>query len=98
MPAYFVTRHAGAIEWAARRRIAAERVAHFDIERVTAGDTVLGTLPVQLIADVTARGARYLHLEMRHMPEAARGTDISADDMDRYGAALVEYRAERVGP
>ena len=95
MTTYFVTRHAGALDWAARRNIAAVAVAHLDMSAVAAGDVVLGTLPVNLIADVNGRGARYFHLAME-LPLAARGVDLTADDMDRYGAQLIEYRAERV--
>lgn len=31
------------------------------------------------------------------LPEEARRRELSADDMEAYGAALVEYRIERVG-
>ncbi len=95
MTTYFVTRHPGAIEWARRQGIEAELVRDFKSDVIAPGDVVLGTLPVQLIAEVNARGGRYLHLEMSLPPEA-RGKDLSADDMDRFGARLVEYRAERV--
>lgn len=92
----FVTRHRGAAEWARRQGIEARAVAHLDIGKdVRAGDVVLGTLPVHLAAEVSAKGARYLHLTI-DTPEAARGSELSADDMERYGARLVEYRAERV--
>ncbi|NYZ13548.1 CRISPR-associated protein Csx16 [Azospirillum sp. RWY-5-1] len=95
MTALFVTRHAGAVAWAARRGIAAEMVDHLDIGRVRPDDVVMGTLPLHLAAAVCARGARFLHLEL-DLPPDARGRPLTADDMDRYGAALVEYRVERV--
>jgi CRISPR-associated protein Csx16 len=95
MTTYFVNRHAGAIDWAARHNIAAERVIHFDVTCVKAGDTVLGTLPVQLIAEVNARGARYFHLEM-DVPAPRRGSEITADDMQDFGAKLTEFKAVRV--
>ena len=97
MAAYFVTRHPGARDWAARRGIAAERVDHLDIARIRPGDSVMGTLPVHLAAAVNAAGARYLHLEL-DIPASHRGADLSADDMDRFGARLMEYRVTPVPP
>lgn len=95
MSTYFVTRHAGAVDWARRRGIDATMKAHLDLEQVRPGDTVLGTLPVHLAAQVNERGGRYLHLEL-NVPEAARGAEWSAEDMERFGAELVEYRIARV--
>ncbi len=97
MPVLFVTRHAGALEWAARRGIQAIAVEHLDVTAVRAGDVVMGTLPLHLAAAVCGRGARFLHLEM-DVPAEARGRALTADDMDRFGARLVEYRVERVEP
>lgn len=91
----FVTRHAGAADWARRRGFGAVAVDHLEIATVEPGDTVLGTLPVHLAADVCARGAGYFHLEM-DVPAARRGTELTPDDMDQFGAALVPYRVERL--
>lgn len=91
MTTLFVTRHSGAIEWAARRGIVARMVAHLDPEDVGQGDIVMGTLPVHLAAQVCARGARYLHLSL-DLPANARGVDLTADDMDRFGARLIGYK------
>ncbi len=97
MAAYFVSRHAGALEWAARRGISAERVEHLDVALIGPGDIVMGTLPVHLAAAVRARGARYLHLEMT-VPASERGIGLSADDMDRCGARLTEYKVIPADP
>lgn len=90
MTTYFVTRHAGAIEWAARRGIAAVPVAHLAIDSIAAGDTVIGNLPMALAAEVIRRGARYLNLELQ-VPAEARGKDLSADEMENFGARLQAY-------
>ena len=59
MTTYFVSRHPGAIEWARRRGITIDRhVAHLDAQVITKDDTVIGTLPVNLAAEVCARDAR----------------------------------------
>ncbi|WP_349497520.1 CRISPR-associated protein Csx16 [Hydrogenophilus thermoluteolus] len=88
---WFVTRHPGAVEWAARQGLKVDRqVAHLDPDEVQAGDTVIGTLPVHLAAQVCARKARYLHLSL-DLPPEARGLELSADDLERYGARLEAY-------
>lgn len=95
MTSWFVTRHPGALEWASRQGLAAEAVSHLKIAQVTAGDTVIGTLPVHLAAEVCVRGGRYLHLTL-DLPEDARRRELTADDMERYGARLGEYSVRRV--
>lgn len=91
MTAYFVSRHRGSQEWAARRGIRAEVIVHLDPAIVRPGDVIIGTLPVHLAAEVCARGARYLHLILEQ-PADWRGRDLSADEMDAIGAALREFR------
>jgi len=91
----FVTRHAGALAWARRRGLAAEAVDHLDLAVIGAGDVVLGTLPVHLVAGVCAAGARYYHLEL-DLPPGLRGQELDADAMDRLGAALVPYHVQRL--
>ncbi len=95
MATYFVTRHSGAVEWARRQGIEAKLITHLDPAQIEEGDTVLGTLPIQIVAEINERGARYLHLEIA-LPAEQRGVQLSADDMDRLGAKLIEYEARRV--
>lgn len=96
MTTWFVTRHPGAVEWAARRGIAVDRlVAHLDIREVKAGDIVIGTLPVNLAAEVCARGARFFNLSLDVPPEA-RGRELSADELARFGARIEAFRVERL--
>jgi CRISPR-associated protein Csx16 len=94
MTSWFVTRHPGAVDWAGARGIEAKIVAHLDPATIHAGDVVMGTLPVHLAAEVCARGARYLHLNL-DLPPEARGRDLTADDMDRFGATLTEFVVSR---
>jgi CRISPR-associated protein Csx16 len=96
MTTYFVTRHLGAREWAQQRGITVDDlVDHLDMAQVKDGDVVIGTLPVNLVAEVCARGGRYLHLSLGLPPEM-RGKELSAEDMERLGARLEKYRVERV--
>lgn len=70
MTAYFISRHPGALAWAAEEGVTVDRqVAHLDAEIVRPGDVVIGTLPVNLAARVCERGGRYLHLSLELPPE-----------------------------
>ncbi|MBK8510480.1 MAG: CRISPR-associated protein Csx16 [Candidatus Competibacter sp.] len=92
MTAYFISRHPGALAWAAEEGVTVDRqVAHLDAEIVRPGDVVIGTLPVNLAARVCERGGRYLHLSLELPPEW-RGRELSAADLRQIGAHLREYR------
>lgn len=97
MTNWFVTRHPGAVEWARRRGIVVDRwVTHLEPIDVEAGDVVMGTLPVNHAAAICARGARYLNLSL-DLPAQARGRELTAADLDRYGAKLEEFVVRRAG-
>ncbi len=92
----FVTRHRGAREWAERQGIVVDDVVeHLDPERINPGDLVIGTLPVHLVAQICRRGGRYKHLSM-DIPPDHRGQELSADDMQAFGARLEEFRVESI--
>ena len=98
MTTWFVTRHPGAVAWAQRRGLAVDRqLAHLAPEQIAPGDTVIGTLPVNLVARVCARGGRYLHLSL-DLPAEARGRELTADELERYGARLEAYVAKPTTP
>ena len=98
MTVRFFTRHPGAREWAESRGFRVDlHVGHLDVAAVEPGDIVMGTLPVNLAADVQARGARYLHLSLDLVPEL-RGRELSAEQMERAGARLEEYSVVRIEP
>lgn len=90
---FFVSRHPGAIEWAARHGIVGAKLfPHFDPEDVDPGDVVIGTLPINLVAEVNRLGGTYKHLSM-DLPSDARGKELTADDLEQYGARLETYYA-----
>ena len=88
---YFISRHPGAIEWAARQHMQVDRrIDHLDPAIVRSGDTVIGTLPVNLAAQVCAKGAHYWHLSLG-LPAEMRGLELSADDLERLNANIQQF-------
>ena len=66
---YLVSRHPGAIEWCLMQGYQIDHIVpHLQTDTIQAGDLVIGTLPIPLVAEVQAKGARYLHL---HLPLTA---------------------------
>lgn len=91
MTTYFISRHPGAKEWAHRQHLSVDQwLSHLDPARVQAGDTVIGSLPVNLASLVCAAGARYLHLALE-LPADMRGKELSADDLERLNTRLEAF-------
>ena len=91
MTTFFISRHPGAIEWARRQQLAVDCVVpHLDPALVQPGDTVIGSLPVNLAAQVCAAGAAYWHLSLE-LPAALRGQELSADDLEQVGARIEPF-------
>lgn len=94
----FVTRHRGAVTWAAEGGVKARKIEMEDFDSVTVkpGDIVLGTLPVHIAAQVNAAGGHYWHLAME-IPVEYRGKELSAEMMRAFGARLEEFRVQALG-
>lgn len=96
MTTYFITRHAGAIEWAERRGVRVDaRMAHLDPALIQPGDVVIGTLPIQLAASVCARGGLFFNLSL-DVPPQARGRELTADDLEAFGARLEAFEVRAI--
>ena len=92
MTTLFVSRHPGALDWAAEEGVTVDvLLAHLDPETIQPGDVVIGTLPIHLAARVCERGGRYLHLSLE-LPPDWRGRELTAADLRRFEARLEEYR------
>ena len=79
MTTYFVSRHPGALTWAAAQHIRVDRVVpHLHLDDIQPGDTCIGTLPVNLAAQVCAAGARYVHLVL-NVPETCAAESVPSN-------------------
>jgi len=94
----FVIRHPGAWDWAAEEGfVVDELTGHLDPDRIEPGDTVIGSLPVNLAATVCEQGGTYLHLTLA-LPPALRGRELSAGQMRELGARIEPFPVQRIGP
>jgi CRISPR-associated protein Csx16 len=88
MTTWFISRHPGAIAWAAAQDLPIDsHASHLDPARVQTGDTVIGTLPVNLAAAVCQRGARFFSLSL-DLPAHWRGRELSASELRQCNARL----------
>lgn len=98
MTVWLASRHLGAIAWVRRAGIQIDReVAHLDPTLVCAGDTVIGTLPMHVAAEVCMRGARFFALDL-HLTADMRGRELSEEELQGFQCTLTEYRVEAVFP
>ena len=97
MTTWLISRHPGALDWIRRNHVAFDQhLTHLDdITRIQPGDTVIGSLPVNLAADICARGASYWNLSLR-LPENARGRELSADELGQFNAVLEPFELRRL--
>lgn len=94
MSTYFISRHPGAVAWVQRQGVRVDAfVPHLDLTCIEAGDTCIGSLPVNLAAKVCERGARYLHMSLA-LPSELRGQELTADMMEQLGAHLEEFEVK----
>ena len=88
---WLVSRHPGAIAWMTEQHIAFdEHVKHLDVQRIQPGDTVIGSLPIHLAAQVCARGASYLNLSIE-LPFELRGRELSSQTLTHHQARLEAF-------
>ena len=91
-----VTRHQATVLWLAEQHIAVDSlIPHLDIEDIRKGDTVIGTLPIQLACAVCHKGATYRHLTL-DMPAELRGQELGVEQLKRCNPRLERYEVIRV--
>lgn len=94
---WFVSRHDGAVAWVKTQDIHVDHwVKHLDVCAIHAGDTVIGTLPINLAAQVCARGAFYRHLSLEISAEW-RGRELSMQKLMEFSAKLQSFHVTTIG-
>jgi len=106
---YFITRHQGAIAWAQQQQLTIDRVVshllmpyeeetennQVSLNTLQKGDTIIGTLPIQIAAQVCLQGANYYHL-MLDIPVHLRGKNLSASQMNECNARIKPYNIKEI--
>lgn len=98
MTTYFITRHTGALQWAAAHQVAFDvHLEHLlDLEELNAGDVVIGTLPINIISQINNMGVRYIHLSLQ-IPPHLRGVELDISQLNECQATLEEFVVSKVG-
>ncbi len=96
MAYYLVSRHHGAVEWMDYMGYHYDRhLTHLhDYAMLNSGDTVIGSLPINIVADLNERGVCYQHLSL-YVPESLRGMELSAVQLSELDAKLECYEVRR---
>ena len=97
MTVYLVSRHQGAIDWIDHMGYGYdEHLTHLqDYTALSAGDTVVGSLPINIVADLNALGVTYQHLSL-YIPENLRGVELSAEQLSTLNAEIETYQVKRL--
>ncbi len=91
MTTFFISRHSGAINWIKQQGISIDRwETHLDLADVKAGDRIVGTLPIPMVAALNQKGASYLHLSVT-VPARLRGQELSEETLHALGAMLQPF-------
>lgn len=96
MTTWFISRHPGAIEWIQSSGVKIDKFKeHLSIEEISDGDVVIGVLPLTLVVEVCAKGARFLGMEFTQTRESC-GTELSSDTLNALDCRLQEFFVKRL--
>lgn len=98
MTVYVASRHYGALKWLIKHGYTGVVEAHWNkqmTKKVTPDDTVVGNLPIYVIEQILARGAKVYLIGVpgwpgNHRTKAVR--DLSPEEMDEKKAFLTEVK------
>lgn len=92
---YFICRHQGTIEWIKKQKNIKIDVflEHLDLREteIRAEDTVIGILPIDIAAQVCAKGAKFYALKI-HQELSERGQIFSADKVEKMNVSLRRFQ------
>ncbi len=97
MSIYLVSRHQGAVEWMQHMgHHYDQHLTHLDnYDTLCADDVVVGSLPINIVADLAQCGVSYRHLSL-YIPEHLRGTELTANQLSNLDAKLEAYEVRRI--
>ena len=86
-----ISRHQGLLDWLASKGITGRVIPHATSDDVR-GKNVIGNLPLHLaaLADTVTV------VNLPNLPAELRGKELSAEEMDQYGASLATYKVKHL--
>ncbi|MDG6882239.1 putative CRISPR-associated protein, VVA1548 family [Phocoenobacter uteri] len=96
MKTYFISRHQGAIDWIKSQQIDVDQfVDHLDMDMVKQGDTVIGTLPIHLAAQVCKKGAKFYFLSV-NVTKEQRGRELNKNELVKQECKLQQFMIKEI--
>lgn len=93
---YFVSRHEGAVLWAKEKQLNIDFfLDHLNPDIIQEGDTVIGSLPMALAAEICRKKAHFFALSIKTTKEQ-RGKELSASELNKCECMIEEFKVERV--
>ena len=91
MAVYFVSRHPGAIAWMKRQNIRVDAwFDHLTAESVNEGDTVIGVLPIHLVARLCQKNVKFYALTME-CSRQQRGQELNDEQLNQMSCHLTRF-------
>lgn len=91
MAVWFISRHQGAIEWILQQSIHIDHFeSHLEISQIQANDTVIGTLPIHLAAQVCEKGAKFYFLSV-NVTREQRGTELTVEQLNAQQCSIEPF-------
>jgi CRISPR-associated protein Csx16 len=91
MKTILVTRHQAVLKWIENQGIQVDQhLEHFHPDQAQGGDTLIGNLPIGMVAKLNQMGVSYLHIDI-NVPQAFRGQELTETQMQEFGASIVAY-------
>ncbi len=100
MTTYIITRHTASRNWILNNlpdtNDTPEIISHLDPQVIQSGDTVIGVLPLQIIAEITRKGANFYSFEI-NVPADLRGIELTEEHLKALSPKLIQYEVHKIG-
>lgn len=98
MTIYVVTRHMGALNWLVEEKFSFDQhITHLDTAILKQGDTVVGNLPIPMVAQINSQGVDYWHLAFT-VPFELRGVELTSTQLRSLCISLKKYHVKLTSP
>jgi putative CRISPR-associated protein (TIGR02620 family) len=89
---YIITRHQGSVKWLNSKGIYGKVLSHLEDDQIMPNSVYIGILPVTFIKQILDEKSRFFLLTLPDINISQRSLDLSAEEVDKAGAGLVEIK------